>query len=61
MDDEFLIQCPYCGEEVEVHLEPDLAGALVQDCEVCCNPWQLRVTNDGDDRYVDVSRADGSE
>ena len=53
--------CPYCGEEVEIYLEPDTRGVLVQDCEVCCNPWQLRVSVDGDDRWVDVSRADGSE
>ena len=58
---EFLITCPYCGEDVEIYLEPDTRGVLVQDCEVCCNPWQLRIEVDGDDRYVDVSRADGSE
>ena len=60
-DTEFTITCPYCGEEVEIYLEPDTRGVLVQDCEVCCNPWQLRVVSDGDDRYVEVSRADGSE
>ena len=58
---EFTITCPYCGEEVEIYVEPDTHGVLVQDCEVCCNPWQLRVVSDGDDRYVDVSGADGSE
>ena len=61
MDDPILITCPYCGEDVEIYLEPETRGTLVQDCEVCCNPWQLRVTVDGEDRYVDVSRADGSE
>ena len=45
-----LITCPYCGEEVEIYLEPDTRGVLVQDCEVCCNPWQLRVVTDGDER-----------
>ena len=60
-DEPILITCPYCGEEVEIYLEPETRGVLVQDCEVCCNPWQLRVTVEGDDRYVDVSRADGSE
>jgi len=58
---EFTIICPYCGEEVDVYLEPEIRGVLVQDCEVCCNPWQLRVDSDGDVRWVDVSRADGSE
>lgn len=55
------MSCPYCGEDVEISIEPDVAGTLVQDCEVCCNPWTLRVTGDGDERSVTVSRADGSE
>ena len=52
------MQCPYCGETVEIYLEPDVRGTLVQDCEVCCNPWQLRVSGHGDDRTVEVARAD---
>ena len=46
---------------VEVLLESDVAGSLVQDCEVCCNPWLLRVSGRDEERRVDVSRADGSE
>jgi hypothetical protein len=63
MDSHFVVTCPYCGEEVEIYLEPEIRGSLVQDCEVCCNPWQLRVTpgDDEGDRYVEVTRADGSE
>jgi hypothetical protein len=61
LQDTFRISCPYCGEDVEILLEVDIRGAFVQDCEVCCNPWQLRVWSDGEDRFVDVSRADGSE
>ena len=57
----FLVQCPYCGEEVEIYLEPDLLGTLVQDCEVCCRPWQVRVGYEDGERYVDVQRGDGSE
>lgn len=37
------VQCPYCGERVEVYVEPDVAGTFVQDCEICCSPWQVRV------------------
>jgi len=44
MDDQFVVTCPYCGEEVEIYLEPDLHGSFVQDCEVCCNPWRVRVS-----------------
>lgn len=61
MSDHFPVTCPYCGEEVEIYVEPDVRGTLIQDCEVCCNPWRLRVTGSGDDRWVDVARADGSE
>jgi hypothetical protein len=54
--------CPYCGEELEIWIEPDVNGSFVQDCEVCCNPWLVSVTAGyGDERYVSVSRADGSE
>ena len=62
MESLFLVTCPYCGEDVEIYLEPEIRGSLIQDCEVCCNPWQLRVSADEDgERYVDVSRADGSD
>lgn len=61
MDDITLVTCPYCGETLELYIEPETRGTFVQDCEVCCNPWLVRVEVDGDDRYVSVGRADGSE
>lgn len=61
MPDQFLVTCPYCGEEMEIYVEPDTRGTLVQDCEVCCNPWRVRVSGRGDARQVEVWRADGSE
>jgi hypothetical protein len=61
MEDTFVVTCPYCGEEVELYLEPDVGGSFVQDCEVCCNPWRVLVETDGDDRFVQLARADGSE
>jgi hypothetical protein len=61
LEDRFIVTCPYCGEEVEIYLEPDVRGSLVQDCEVCCNPWRVRVLREGDQRGVEVTRADGSE
>jgi hypothetical protein len=40
------IECPYCGEVGELVI--DRAGGAtqdyVQDCEVCCRPWQVHVT-----------------
>ena len=43
---EFLpVNCPYCGEPVE--LDVDAGGgsrqSYVQDCPVCCRRWQVEV------------------
>ena len=59
--DNFTVECPYCGEQVEIYVEPDVSGAFVQDCEVCCNPWRVRVRGRDEEREIDVVRADGSE
>jgi cysteine-rich CPXCG protein len=63
--DAFDVTCPYCGEDLQIAIEPDVHGSFVQDCEVCCNPWLVRVERgepgEESERYVSVSRADGSE
>ena len=61
MDEDVAVICPYCGEEIEIRVERDVRGSFVQDCEVCCNPWTVRVERDGQDRSISVNRADGSE
>jgi len=61
MDDEFPLYCPYCGERIEIYIEPDVGGSFIQDCEVCCNPMRVVVTGRGEERYVYVTCADGSE
>lgn len=40
------VSCPYCGERIEVYLDPESVGEMVHDCEVCCNPWRLLVERD---------------
>ncbi len=60
MDDTVLVTCPYCGEEVEIYVESDVRGTFVQDCEVCCNPWTVRVSHEDGARFVEVRRADDS-
>ncbi len=60
-DETHLVTCPYCGEQIEIYVELDVRGSYVQDCEVCCNPWTVRVSRDGDELCVEVGRADGSE
>lgn len=61
MEDEFLVTCPFCGEPVEIYVDPEVNGSFVQDCEVCCNPWYVHVSGRGAGRVVNVTRGDGSE
>ena len=44
--DDVTVQCPYCSETVTIEIDPATSGALVQDCEVCCRPWQINVSRD---------------
>jgi hypothetical protein len=43
------VVCPYCGESVEISVDPGGGSSqqYVEDCEVCCNPWQVSV------RFID--------
>ena len=42
------VTCPYCGETVEITLDPGGGSEqeYVEDCQVCCRPWSLTVTFD---------------
>jgi hypothetical protein len=39
------VACPYCGAHVQLLLDPGGGSPqeYVEDCEVCCRPWQIRV------------------
>lgn len=57
MLDTVAIDCPYCGETVELALDPESEGRMVEDCEVCCNPWLLTVRWVGGVPEVEVEAA----
>ena len=39
-----LIDCPYCGETIEVVVEYlDESYDYIEDCQVCCRPIVFRV------------------
>lgn len=53
-----VVTCPYCFEAVELYIDPGTSGSYVEDCAVCCRPWQVRVTRDADgEPAVTVERA----
>lgn len=58
MDETVQVQCPYCFEVVGLYVDPSTEGAMVEDCEVCCRPWQVYVSRDDDgELLVAVQRA----
>lgn len=52
-----LVRCPYCRERVELVVDPDTVGTYVEDCSVCCRPWTVHVSDDGETRSVEILRA----
>ena len=58
---EATVMCPYCGEAIEIALDPGGGDVqeYVEDCQVCCQPWQVVVTYAPDGSAdVWVERAD---
>ena len=54
------ITCPYCGEQIDILLDPaDLNQQYIEDCQVCCRPIGFDVSVDsGGDFFVAVSHED---
>ena len=48
MTEPLTLSCPYCGEAVELDIDESGGSrqAFVQDCPVCCQPWQVEVVRD---------------
>ena len=43
------IDCPYCGESIEILLDASIPSQqYVEDCQVCCRPILLTVKIDDD-------------
>lgn len=41
------VTCPYCGEPLEVLIDPQDAGEeYIEDCQVCCRPILFNVEMD---------------
>ena len=57
MDDTVTVRCPYCREHVELYVDPDTQGQLVEDCAVCCRPWLVTIERGGGRLRVQVTRA----
>lgn len=54
------VACPYCGETVSISVDPGGGSEqqYVEDCEVCCNPWQVTVRFDNGVATVQLDALD---
>ena len=41
------IDCPYCGEMIEILLDPSVESQqYIEDCQVCCRPINFDISED---------------
>ncbi len=53
------VQCPYCGESIEVDVEPMAEDqSFIEDCTVCCRPIQYNVTPSDEGVEVNAAKSD---
>ena len=44
-----LIDCPYCGEAIEILVDASIPNQqYIEDCQVCCRPITLNVRAEED-------------
>jgi hypothetical protein len=45
LEGEVEVTCPYCGESMAISVDPTGGSdqVYVEDCQVCCQPWQVHV------------------
>lgn len=48
MEEPLELSCPYCGEVVDLDIDESGGSrqSYVEDCPVCCRPWQVTVMQD---------------
>lgn len=48
LPDALEVLCPYCGEPVDIVVDPTGGASqdYVEDCQVCCRPWNVHVEVD---------------
>ena len=48
MNETLPLSCPYCGESVELVIDEGGGSqqSYIEDCPVCCRPWQVEIEFD---------------
>lgn len=44
------VACPYCGEASQIAIDPGSGASqsYIEDCPVCCRPWDVHVSYQAD-------------
>ena len=51
------IDCPYCGEAYETFADlSEGSHDYIEDCPVCCRPWQVGAWLEGDGAWCAILR-----
>lgn len=57
--DTHVVQCPYCGQQIDVGVDPSVPyQEYIEDCQVCCRPITLSVTAQAGSSPRVVARTD---
>lgn len=61
MNDSATVECPFCGQSMELVLDTNVASqSFVTDCEVCCRPFEVTAEcEDGEVLSASVAGANG--
>ncbi|MEM6958309.1 MAG: CPXCG motif-containing cysteine-rich protein [Myxococcota bacterium] len=57
LEDETYVVCPWCFQSQLLYVDPGTTGRFIQDCDVCCRPWDVTVHRDEGEVFVHVERA----
>ena len=58
LEDWVTVDCPYCGEGIDVHVTSEQDGqSMYEDCGVCCRPVSLYIVVEDDELQVEASRS----
>ena len=54
MPESLPLYCPYCAEPVEIDIDESGGSrqSYVEDCPVCCRPWEVRITQDHEGNWT---------
>ena len=54
------VNCPYCGEPIDVLLDPSVPHQnYIEDCQVCCRPIIFDVTVSGESELTVFVSSEG--